>query len=129
MERIQPAGVFDPKAYAQAIRVGRTLYVSGQVALDRHGGLVGRGDVEAQAEFIWRQIGRILAAAGGGYADIAKVTTYLCDMGARETAMAVRARFLGEHVAASTLIGVAALARPELLVEVEVVAVLEGVVS
>ena len=122
MERIQPAGVHDPKAYAQAIRVGRTLYVSGQVALDREGSLVGEGDVEKQTAFIWEQIGTILAATGAGYSDIVKVTTYVRDMSARSALMAIRARYLGEHRAASTLIGVAALARPEFLVEIEVVA-------
>ena len=122
MERIQPASVNDPKAYAQAIRSGGMLYVSGQVALDRDGALVGEGDVEAQTDFVWRQIGAILAAAGAGYRDVVKVTTYVRDMSARTALMAIRARYLGEHRAASTLIGVSALARPEFLVEIEVVA-------
>jgi 2-iminobutanoate/2-iminopropanoate deaminase len=125
MERIQPSGVYDPKAYAQCIRVGDILYLSGQVAVDRDGEVVGRGDVGAQAEFIWRQIGAILQAAGAGYRSIVKVTTYLRDMSAREASMSVRARFFGDHLAASTLVGVSALARPEFLIEVEVIAVLE----
>lgn len=124
MERIQPESVFDPQSYAQAIRVDRTLYVSGQVALARDGSVVGAGDVEAQATFIWEQIGAILEEAGGRYSDIVKVTTYVLDMAARAAVMAARARYLGDHRAASTLIGVAALARPEFLIEIEVVAVL-----
>ena len=124
MDRIQPETVFDPQAYAQAIRVDRTLYVSGQVALARDGSVVGPGDLAAQATFIWEQIGAILEEAGGRYSDIVKVTTYVLDMAARGEVMAARARYLGDHRAASTLIGVAALARPEFLIEIEVVAVL-----
>ena len=123
MERITAPDVFDPRAYAQAVRSGDTVYLSGQVALDGNGELVGRDDVRAQAERIWTQIGSLLRAAGTDYRGIVKVTTFLRDMSDRETAMAVRARFLGDHVAASTLIGVSALARPEFLIEIEVVAV------
>ncbi|MGH2451414.1 MAG: RidA family protein [Candidatus Limnocylindria bacterium] len=125
MERIQPSDVFDPRSYAQCIRAGNTLYVAGQAAQDRDGNVVGVGDVAAQADAIWRQIGSILAAAGASYRHIVKVTTYVTDMAAREPLMATRKRYLGDHVAASTLVGVTALARPEMLVEVDVVAVLE----
>lgn len=123
MERIQSPDVFDPRAYAQAVRAGDTVYLSGQVALDADGQLVGQGDVRAQADRIWRQIGSLLRAAGTDYDGIVKVTTFLRDMSHREIAMAVRKTYLGEHVAASTLVGVSALARPEFLIEIEVVAV------
>lgn len=125
MERIQPNDVFDPGSYAQCIRAGNTLYVAGQAAQDRDGNVIGVGDVAAQADAIWRQIGSILAAAGASYRDIVKVTTFVTDMAAREALMTTRKRYMGAHVAASTLVGVTALARPEMLVEVEVVAVLE----
>lgn len=119
-------GVFDPAAYAQCILAGDTLYLSGQVAVDRDGALVGRDDIGAQAEFIWGQIGRILAAAGANYQNIVRATTYLRDMSARETSMSVRKKYLGDHLVSSTLIGVSALARPEFLIEIEVIAVVEG---
>jgi enamine deaminase RidA (YjgF/YER057c/UK114 family) len=125
VEKVQPSGVHDPVSYAQCIRTGNTLYLSGQIALDEHGRVASAGHVEAQAHFVWRQIGRILEAAGAGYANIAKVTTFLVNMADRETSMRVRKEYLGEHVAASTLVGISSLAQPELLIEVEVVAVLE----
>ena len=125
MERIQPLGVADPGLYAQCIRTGNTLYLSGQAAIDEHGQVVGAGDAEAQAECIWRNIGRILQAAGASYSNIAKLTTYLVNIADRETSMDVRKRFLGDHLAASTLVGTSALAHPDLLIEVEVVAVLD----
>ena len=125
MERIQPAGVHDPKTYAQALRAGNLLFLSGQVALDPHGEVVGRGDVAAQADFIWKQIGVILRAGGAGYRSIAKITTYVVNMADRPVTMEVRKRYLGEHLVTSTLVGISALARPELLIEIEVTAVLD----
>lgn len=125
MERIRAAGVQEPGSYAQAIRAGNTVYLAGQAALDEKGNVVGRGNVEAQAEFIWQQVGRLLEAAGARYENIAKVTTYLVNMADRQTSMRVRAKYLGPHLAASTLVGTTALAHPELLIEVEVVAVLD----
>lgn len=125
MERIQPEGVQDPGSYSQCIRAGNTLFLSGQAALDVNGHVVGEGDAEAQADFIWRQIGLILESAGAGYRHIAKLTTYLVNVADRETSMAVRKRYLGDHLAASTLVGISSLARPELLIEIDVVAVLE----
>ena len=123
MERIQPAGVHDPKTYAQCIRAGDHIYLSGQVALDPAGNLVGAGDVAVQADFIWRQIGTLLEAAGAGYHDLVKVTTYVTDMAARPLLMGIRDRYLGEHRVTSTLVGISALARPEFLIEIEATAV------
>jgi 2-iminobutanoate/2-iminopropanoate deaminase len=125
MERIQPAGVHDPKAYAQGIRTGNLVFLSGQVALDASGELVGRGDVAAQADFIWKQIGVLLEAAGTSYRNIVKVTTYVTDMSARPLLMGIRDRYLGEHRVTSTLVGISALARPEFLIEIEATAVIE----
>lgn len=125
MEHIKAQGVQEPGSYAQAIRAGNTLYLAGQAALDEQGNVVARGDVEAQADFVWQQVGKLLAAAGASYANIAKVTTYLVNMADRQTSMRLRAKYLGDHLAASTLVGTTALAHPELLIEIEVVAVLD----
>ena len=70
-------------AYSQGVVVtgGRTLYVSGQIALDpSSGAMVGEGDVAAQAERVLDNVGAILAAAGMGFADVARATIYLADM-------------------------------------------------
>lgn len=125
MERIQPPGLYDPGRYAQCIRTGNTLYLAGQVGVDERGNIVGNGDVEAQAEQVWRNIGTILRAAGADYRNIVKITTYLVNMNDREASMRVRARYLGDHIAASTLVGTTGLAQPEFLIEVDVTAVLE----
>lgn len=125
MERFKPAGIHDPGSYAQCLRAGNTLYLSGQAAIDVNGQAAHRGDVEAQAEFIWQNIGRLLEAAGASYSNIAKMTTYLINMTDREMSMRVRKKYLGDHIAASTLVGTTALANPELLIEIDIVAVLE----
>jgi len=125
MQSIQPRDVFDPGTYAQCVRSGKTIYISGQAAQDRDGKIVGAGDVTAQAERVWRQIGSLLEAAGANYRKIVKVTTYLVDMADREVSMSVRKKYLGDHVAASTLVGTPALAQPEMLIEVEVIAELD----
>ena len=126
MEQIRAQGVDEPGTYAQCIRAGDILYLAGQTAVDADGQIVGLGNVEVQAEFIWHQIGHILRAAGADYPAIAKVTTYVLNMDDREVAMRIRAKHLGDHLAASTLVAVSALARPEFLIEIEVTAVLEG---
>src|SRR5688572_6387313 len=99
-EIIQPANVFDPdavfggKAYRQAIRVGDTLYIAGQAAIDVDGQLVGRGDVQAQAVKVMENLMACLDAAGATANDIVKVTTFYLDREHRGTIAEVRSRFL-----------------------------------
>jgi enamine deaminase RidA (YjgF/YER057c/UK114 family) len=82
-------------------------------------------DIRSQAEQAWRNIGAVLGSAGMGYENIVKLTHYLTRRedipGYRE----VRAQFLGKLAPASTLLVISALARPEALIEVEVVAAKE----
>ncbi len=101
----------------------RTVYIAGQVSLDADGALVGGDDAGAQAEQCLAYIGRALAAAGAGPVDVARVTVYLTDIGDRAVVAEARARFFGDHRPAATLFEVSALALPELLVEIEAVAV------
>lgn len=122
---VQPTDLYDPGRYAQCVRVENTLYISGQVPLDVQGQLVGKGDVRAQAECVWHNIGLILKAAGGGFSNIVRVGTFLTNMGDRDACMQIRNEILGSHRVASTLLGVSALANPEFLIEIEAIAVLD----
>jgi enamine deaminase RidA (YjgF/YER057c/UK114 family) len=129
-ERINPATLATPTGYSQLVTVrgGKTLYVSGQLAQDQKGELVGRGDLRVQAEQAFTNLRLALAAAGAGYDDVVKLTTYV--VGYRpemlETLQRVRASNLGPvAVPASTLVGVQALARPGYLIEIEAVAVVD----
>jgi 2-iminobutanoate/2-iminopropanoate deaminase len=130
MLKIEPycaTGVFDPPAYAQAVKVTGAqtiLFLSGQVAYDAQGAPVHRGDVAAQARVAFRAIQAHVEAAGGTLANLVKLTTYLTDIRHRADILPVREEIFGKKLPASTLVGVAALAHPDWLIEVEAVAVL-----
>jgi enamine deaminase RidA (YjgF/YER057c/UK114 family) len=103
---------------------GRLVAVSGQVALDERGEVVGEGDPEAQARQVFENLRRCLAAAGATFGDVIKLTYYVTDVAYMPAIRAVRAEFLGnDHLPASTAVQVVALVRPELLLEVEALAV------
>jgi reactive intermediate/imine deaminase len=110
--------------YTDAVRAGDLLFVSGCVALDAEGNLVGEGDVVAQARQVFVNIGLCLSAAGATFADVVKVTTFLTDIGDRAAVNTVRQEVFGDARPASTLVEVGALVLPEFLIEVEAVAVL-----
>lgn len=114
--------------YVQASRVGDTLYLSGQIAHDEAGNIVGLGDMAAQMRQAYRNIGRLLAEYGADFGNIVDEVTYVTDMeAALECATAVRREaYGGDAVVTSTLLRVAGLAFPELLVEIRCIAVLEG---
>lgn len=110
----------------QAVVAGRTVYLRGQIGQDLDTSeSVGIGDVEAQAEQAMRNIAMLLGEAGGGLEHIVKVTVYLIDPRYREPVYRVMGRWLEGVHPVSTGIVVSALARPEWLVEIDAVAVLE----
>lgn len=108
--------------YVHAVRGGNLLFISGQVAWGPDGEVVGVGDAVAQAEQAYANLGAILDAAGASFADVVMLRTYLVNVRDREGAGAVRRRFFGATLPASTLVEVSALAHPDLLIEVEAVA-------
>lgn len=112
--------------YSQVVAVsgGRTVYVSGQVALDAEQQLVGDGDFAAQARQCFENLGLALAAAGLGFDHIVKLGLYVTDVSELATLREVRDRYVDTtRPPASTLVQVAALVRPEWLIEVEAIAV------
>ncbi len=124
-EIFNPKDVHQPTGYSHAIRVGNTIYVAGQVAMDEAGNLVGGTDPAAQAEQVYRNLERVLTAAGASLRDVVKLNTYATDMRNMRAFREVRQRFFGDHAPASTAVQVVALAMPGLLLEVEAVAVVE----
>lgn len=98
------------------------IYIAGQVAFDQARQVAGAGDMAAQTEQVFRNLQAALAAAGATFADVVKMTTYVTDMGQAPVIRAVRARYFGDTLPASTLVGVTALAHPDLMVEIEVIA-------
>jgi 2-iminobutanoate/2-iminopropanoate deaminase len=125
LKGIRAEGLSEPVShYTDAVLAGKTLYISGCVAFDAGGNLIGRGDVVAQARQVLANIGRVLAAAGATPADVARVTVYLRDVDDRPKINPLRQEFFGEHRPASTLVEVSALVHPDLLIEIDAVAVL-----
>ncbi|WP_221088694.1 RidA family protein [Deinococcus aquaedulcis] len=109
---------------AVEVRGGRTLYISGQVALNAGGELVGPGDFEAQARQCFQNVAHALAAADMTFADVVKLGLYVLDMAGLPTLRRVRDDFVNTaQPPASTLVQVSAFFRPDVLVEVEAVAV------
>ncbi len=125
IERLQPDGLQDTPLYRQAIKAGNTVYIAGQIAVDQDGQIVGRGDVTAQATQVFENLSKALAAAGADWSHLVKITVYVTDAGLRDPVREVRRRYLGSpDPVVSTFVVVAALALPELLIEIEGIAVL-----
>jgi len=121
-----PPAMPRPVGYTQVVEVtgGRTVYVSGQVALDAENRLVGEGDFAVQARQCFENVRRALAASGLGFGHVVKLGLYVTDVAHLATLRAVRDEFVDPaRPPASTLVQVAALFRPECLVEVEAIAV------
>jgi enamine deaminase RidA (YjgF/YER057c/UK114 family) len=127
VELIDPDGLLERPTYSHiAIATGsRLVFISGQVGFDSGGQLVGQ-DHYSQAEQAFENLATAVRAVGGSMEDIAKITIYVVGHNPQvlDRLMAARASAFGEHKPASTYVGVEALARPGLLVEVEAVAVL-----
>ena len=127
---LNPKGAFCSPAFSQVatVRGGKTIYVSGQVALDEKGELVGRGDLRAQTRKVFENLELALAAAGAGFENLIKMNYYI--VGYRPEHLApireVRSEYLSRtHPPASTLVGVEALFQDGVLIEVEAIAVVE----
>ena len=124
-EEIRVPALAEPIShYTDAVRAGDLLFVSGCVALDGDGRLVGGDDVVAQARQVFANLGAVLAAAGAGIADVVKVTVFLTDVDDRPAVNEVRRAVFGDVRPASTLVEVARLPVPGARVEVEAVALL-----
>ena len=113
-------------AYAHAIEVpesAKTMFIAGQVGIDIDGNVP--ADFAAQADLAWRNLMAILEFNGMRMKDVVKITHFLTDAADLPAYNEVRAKYLGEERPASTLLIVAGLARPDLLVEVEMVAAIQ----
>jgi enamine deaminase RidA (YjgF/YER057c/UK114 family) len=110
--------------YSQAVRVraGETLYISGQVARDQAGKLVGEGDVVAQYRQVWNNVGLALAAVGLRHEHLVKTTTYVVGEANIPPIRALRKELAPAKAPTSTMLVVPALAIPGALVEIEAVA-------
>jgi len=125
-EHVNPVSWQEKFGYSQGCRVDeaqRLLFVAGQIALDENGDVVGEGDFEAQTRQVFTNLGRVLESAGMTFENLVQIGGFLTDIGQLRTYARVRDEFVDTSAPpASTTVGVASLALPELLVEVNAIA-------
>jgi enamine deaminase RidA (YjgF/YER057c/UK114 family) len=125
---LNPKGVFSSPHFTHTVAVSgpvKLVYVSGQVSYDEQGAVVGKGDMRAQAEQIFKSLSHNLRAAGATWSDVVKLNGYMVDANAEAVKQyrEVRTKYLDpKRLPASTLVGVERLVHDDLLLEVEVVA-------
>ncbi len=113
------------RGYSQAVVTsgGRTIWLAGQVALEDAAGRSLAADFDGQVREVFARLGRTLAEAGASLADMVTMTVFITDARLGDRFTQLRCEIFGDDFPASALITVAGLARPELLVEVQGVAV------
>ncbi len=130
IDLINPASLSPPTGYSHVaiVKAERQIHISGQVAFDPMGKVVGEGDLAAQAEQVYANLAAGLAAAGADFSKVFKIVTYVVEL-SLEKAVAVRkvrTKYLGDGpYPASTMVGVTALVDPRLLIEIELIAALD----
>jgi 2-iminobutanoate/2-iminopropanoate deaminase len=108
--------------YTDGVVADGWIWISGMLAVDASGALIGGDDVVAQAERVHENIGAVLAKAGASFDNVVKITVYLRRIGDRAAVNTVRRKFFGESRPASTLVEVSAFVLPDALVEIDAVA-------
>ena len=124
---INPEYIAKPFGYTHVVEVlrGRPVYISGQVALDNQGNIVGSDDFEAQAVQVFENLKTALEAVGATFKEVVKINLYLLDMGQLPTLLEIRNRYINvANPPASTAVEVTGLANPKFLLEIEAIALL-----
>ena len=109
---------------ATVVRAGNLVFLRGQVGQDLDGNIVGHGDPGAQAEQAMRNVKQLLEEAGSELSHICKITIYICDRAYRDPVYQVIGKHLKGVFPCSTGLIVDAFARPEYLMEIDVMAVI-----
>ena len=126
-QKIEPGDGLHPLPwpYSHGWRIGNMLFIAGQVALDEELRLIGPGDAEVQARQVWRNIQAVCEKAGGKVTDVVRVSTYLADVADVEAIHTVRREFFpGGDFPVATVVQVAKLGLPGLLLETEAIAMI-----
>ena len=120
---LKPLGMYSNAACASG---GTIVFISGQVAVDAEGRVVGKGDIEAQAVQVFENLKLALSAVGAAFTDVLKLTIFIRDLTQekRKAVMGVRGHYVSHtQPPAATMVGIDRLVEDDLLVEVEAVAV------
>ena len=125
---INPPGLTKATGYTHVVVAadGRTVHIAGQVAFDSTGAVVGAGDFRAQSERVFANLRIALASVGATFSDVVKTTTFITDLSNTAALREIRGKYLDPaRPPANSLIVVASLARPDLLLEIEAVVFLK----
>jgi enamine deaminase RidA (YjgF/YER057c/UK114 family) len=123
---LNPATLSTPPGYTHVVEVtgGRTIYISGQVPSDKAGNVVGVGDFAAQTTQVFENLKLALTEVGATFDNVVKANMYVTDMSQIQVLREIRLRYYGTNAPASTLVEVVRLARPEFMIEIEVIALI-----
>jgi reactive intermediate/imine deaminase len=124
---LNPPALSQPLGYTHVVeaRGGRTIYISGQVAMDAAGQLIGEGDLQAQTAQVFANLANALAAVGASFDHVVKLTYFLLDISQIAVVRAVRDQFINsQQPPASSAVEIRRLFRDGLLIEVEAIAVI-----
>ena len=123
---LNPNTMARPRGYTQVVKVGNTVYIAGQVSAGPDGNVVGKGDPEAQARQVWRNIEAAVKSVGGTLQNVVKTTTYVTSLNYAAAVRHVREDlYRSSNPPTSTLLVVAGLASPDYMMEIEAIAVVE----
>jgi enamine deaminase RidA (YjgF/YER057c/UK114 family) len=111
--------------YSRAVKLGNNVFVAGTTAVDEFGNVIGEDDPYVQASFIYRKIEKALREAGSSLNDVVRVRTFVTDIKRWEEVGRAQGEVFEEIRPAATLVEVTALVRKELMVEIEVDAVIQ----
>src|SRR5436190_14126133 len=107
VKRTNPPTLSKPTGYTHVVEVSgaaKTIYISGQIAFDKDGKVIGAGDMKAQAEQVFKNLEAALNAAGAKFSDVVKMNSYTTDMSKVQAVRDVRTRYFGDATPASTFV-------------------------
>ena len=124
-KRFNPAQIWQPfGAFSMAVAQGdgQIVYLKGQVAMDRDGRLIGKGDIRAQVRKVLENIAAVLASLGGKMGDVVSLTHYTTDMDGFIQTGDIRTAFFADPYPVTTTVQVTRLYDPDVLIEITAIA-------
>jgi reactive intermediate/imine deaminase len=124
---ITPKNLHRPFGYAHAIQIDNTIYISGQIPLDQEMNVVGKSDIAAQTELVYENLKKVIEDAGGTMTNIVMLNIYCTDIEAFDKKTRhLRKKYFGDYYPAITAVEVKRLYRPDFMIEIEAIAVLNS---
>jgi 2-iminobutanoate/2-iminopropanoate deaminase len=117
---------YAPFLLSQAIQAGNLLFISGQAAIGDDGELVGKGDFDRQAEQAFKNLDRVLRAAGSSLRHVVKVTIFLTSMNNFSKIVELRRKWFAAPYPADSIVEISGLYSPDAMIEIEAIAVVPG---